>query len=145
MEKDLLKINNIKEKKEVLINDDDNDSNDIFCGGYENWLNETLKTGENLGIKGILIKPTHKKPLARYGIDKMQLVGSKMNIEDINRIYSSLFVYSVGFYDMISDTLKHSSDKDNIQSQIWRVFQVLLEYCLEGRHNKIIHQVHKEN
>ena len=102
-------------------------------------MNETLKTGENLQIKGILIKPTHKKPLARYGVDKNKLIDCGMKIEDINRIYTSLFVYSVGFYDMITETLKHSSERDNIQSQIWRVFQVLLEYCLEGRHNKIIH------
>jgi len=35
----------------------------------EHWINETLKEGEALDIPGVLIKPTHKKPLARFGID----------------------------------------------------------------------------
>jgi hypothetical protein len=34
------------------------------------WLNQTLGEAENLEIEGIMLKPTHKKPLTRYGIDR---------------------------------------------------------------------------
>jgi len=36
----------------------------------ETWLNQTLSEAENLEIPGILLKPSHKKPLTRYGIDR---------------------------------------------------------------------------
>ena len=80
----------------------------IFSQGVENWLNEILIKGENLGIEGILIKPTHRKPLIRYGIDKISLVEAQINLEDCQRIYQALYVYSVGFYNLLDQTLRNS-------------------------------------
>jgi len=85
------------EKKEV-VDQEAAEQRELFCDGIETWLNNTLKEGENLGIQGILIKPSHKKPLTRYGIDKMQLISADIKNADCQRIYKALFVYSVGFY-----------------------------------------------
>lgn len=48
MEKNINKIAEItKEEKQQQ---DENGNSDAKNGGYEKWLNETLKAGENLGI-----------------------------------------------------------------------------------------------
>ena len=36
----------------------------------EHWLNETLEDAEHLDIPSVILKPAHKKPLQRYGIDR---------------------------------------------------------------------------
>jgi hypothetical protein len=39
----------------------------------ETWINETLKDAEHLEIPGVILKPEHKEPLARHGIDRISL------------------------------------------------------------------------
>lgn len=51
--------------------------------GLEQWINETLIEGEALDIPGILIKPSHKRPLVRYGVGKDQLSIAGLQIHEI--------------------------------------------------------------
>jgi hypothetical protein len=67
----------------------------------ESWINETLSDAEHLNIPGIILKPESKVPVTRYNIDRITLLKGGIPQESINRIYRSLFVYSVGFYDLI--------------------------------------------
>jgi len=73
----------------------------------EVWLNETLQTAsiaqvnETLGDKTELVKIEQKKPLNRFSVDRMSLMQAGINSDQIDRIYRSLFVYSVGFYEML--------------------------------------------
>ena len=67
----------------------------------EAWINETLKDAEHLEIPGIILRPVHKLPMQRYAIDHLWLHSQGLAPDDINRIYRSLFVYSIGFYEMI--------------------------------------------
>lgn len=39
----------------------------------ETWINETLADAEHLDIPGVLLKPEHKNPIARYGVDRLTL------------------------------------------------------------------------
>ena len=68
----------------------------------EVWLNETLSDAEHLDIPGIILKPEHKNPISRYGIDRIELNNNGIPNDLIDRVYRCLFVYSVGFYEMIS-------------------------------------------
>ena len=68
----------------------------------ESWLNETLKDAEHLDIPGVILKPEHKNPVSRYGIDRIELTNCGIPNEFVDRIYRCLFVYSVGFYEMIN-------------------------------------------
>jgi len=43
-------------------------------------------------------------------------------MEDIERIYRSLFVYSIGFYEMILKCVTHAKNKYTILSSLWKVF-----------------------
>ena len=100
----------------------------------ETWLNQTLAEAENLEIPGVLIQPAYKKPLARYGIDRNQLVGADVPLQDCYRIYRSLFVYSVGFYEMLNKCIAHTQYKYSLLGQIWKVFSILLEYCCKSNY-----------
>ena len=71
----------------------------------ETWINETLTDAYHLEIPGVLIKPEHKLPIHRYGIDRNNLVNSGISTEEVDRIYRSLFVYSVGFFEMLKKIL----------------------------------------
>jgi hypothetical protein len=71
----------------------------------EHWLNETLEDAEHLDIPSVILKPEHKKPLQRYGIDRQELFNSGIPNDFIDRVYRSLFVYSVGFFEMIKKFL----------------------------------------
>ena len=48
--------------------------------------------------------------------------------DDIDRIYRCLFVYSVGFFEMLSSVLNQTEKNFQIVTAIWKVFQILLEY-----------------
>jgi hypothetical protein len=39
----------------------------------ETWINETLQDAEHLDIPGVILKPEHKDPISRYGIDRLVL------------------------------------------------------------------------
>ena len=58
-----------------------------------------------MDIPGVILKPEHQKPIARYQIDRLMLFGAGIPSTTIDRIYRSLFVYSVGFYELIKNCL----------------------------------------
>ena len=113
----------------------------------ETWLNETIVASSHLEIPGIILKPEHKKPLSRYGIDRNQLLQGNIPHHQIDRIYRALFVYSLGFYEMLSKVLSGSTQKNIFQSALWKVFAILLEYCCKTNYKMLITQItaaHKE-
>jgi len=74
----------------------------------ETWINETLIEATHLEIPGIILKPESKKPLTRYNIDRNQLIIAQVPAQTVERIYRALFVYSLGFYEMLSKALSCS-------------------------------------
>jgi len=74
----------------------------------ETWINETLQDAEHLDIPGVILKPEHKNPISRYGVDRFELCKSGIPNEMVDRIYRALFVYSVGFYELIKKCLEHT-------------------------------------
>ena len=95
----------------------------------ETWLNETLNEAEHLDIPGVILRPEHKNPISRYGIDRIELTNLGIPNDFVNRIYRCLFVYSVGFYEMINRVIEHSGQKYSLITRIWKVFAILIEYC----------------
>ena len=95
----------------------------------ETWLNETLSEAEHLDIPGTILKPEHKNPVTRYGIGRMELIGHGLPNDTVDRVYRCLFVYSIGFFNLIQKVISHCHEKYFIICRIWKVFAVLLEYC----------------
>jgi hypothetical protein len=96
-------------------------------------------------IPGILVKPENKKPLERYGISRTQLTLNKITGPDIDRIYRALFVYSLGFFEMLHKSLGHSNNKNTLQTSIWKVYSVLLEYCCQQNYQMVVRRVQTEH
>ena len=110
----------------------------------ETWINETLTDADHLDIPGVILKPEHKLPIQRYGIDRRELGAAGLPTDDIDRIYRALFVYSVGFYELIKKCLEHTSKNVTIITAIWKVFSILLEYCCHTDYNMLITKIQNE-
>lgn len=107
----------------------------------ETWINETLRDAEHLDIPNVVLKPEHALPISRYGIDRLMLQNSGIPNDMVDRIYRALFVYSVGFYELIKKCLDHTEKKYTIITAIWRVFSILLEYCCRTDYRMLISEI----
>jgi hypothetical protein len=63
--------------------------------------------------------------------------------ETADRVYRALFVYSVGFYELIKKCLQHTEKRYTIITNIWKVFAILLEYCCRTDYNMLISEISK--
>lgn len=107
----------------------------------ETWLNETLADAEHLNIPGVILKPEHKNPISRYGIDRLTLTNAGVPNATVDRVFRCLFVYSVGFYELIKKLIDHCGKKYTIITSIWKVFCVLLEYCCRSDYKMQISEI----
>ena len=104
----------------------------------ETWINETLVDAHHLEIPGVVSDPENLKPIYSYGIDPHSLMGQGVSKEDITRIYRSLFTYSVGFFEFLKKILSTTMKNYAIITSIWKVYQVLLEYCCKTDYRILI-------
>ena len=111
----------------------------------ETWINETLYDAEHLDIPGVILKPEHQNPISRYGIDRLELRKAGIENDLIDRVYRALFVYSVGFYELIKKCLQHTGKKYSMITNIWKVFAILLEYCCRTDYRMLISEISKEH
>lgn len=111
----------------------------------ETWINETLQDAEHLDIPGVILKPESQNPISRYGIERMVLIEAGLTNEIVDRIYRALFVYSVGFYELIKKCLEHTDKKYTIITALWKVFAILLEYCCRTDYRMLIQEISQEH
>ena len=93
-----------------------NTGNVLNARVIETWINETLADAEHLDIPGVILKPTQKLPLQRYSIDRLFLHSVNVEVSMIDRIYRGLFVYSIGYYEMLNKALSHAKNKYTLLS-----------------------------
>ena len=74
----------------------------------ETWINTTLQDAEHLDIPGVILKSEHKTPVTRYGIGRLDFQAAGLDEPTIDRVYRALFVYSVGFYELLEKCLEHT-------------------------------------
>ena len=111
----------------------------------ETWINETLQDAEHLDIPGVILKPEHQNPIKRYGIDRQELMVAGIKGDMVDRIYRALFVYSVGFYELIKKCLEHTNNKYSIVTALWKVFSILLEYCCRTDYRMLIQEISQQH
>jgi hypothetical protein len=104
----------------------------------ETWLNNTVADSEEFEVPSTVIKQENKQPLGRFGIDRSSLLNAGLPSLEIDRLYQSLFVHSIGFYQLILKVLEHTEKKYTIVTGIWKVFAILLEYCCQLDYQMII-------
>ncbi|OMJ72882.1 hypothetical protein SteCoe_28574 [Stentor coeruleus] len=104
----------------------------------ETWINNTIADAASLNLPHQVIKEDCKQPLMRYGIDRTTLLKSGLQPADIDRLYRSLFVYSIGFYQLMQKVLERSGKKYSVITNIWKVYAILLEYCCHLDYDMIV-------
>lgn len=104
----------------------------------EAWINNTLI--DALSQNSLNTSPNNesKSPLVSYGIDRTRLIKSGLAKQEIDRLYRSLFVYSIGFYQLIKRILEHTNKQYSIVTGIWKVYAILLEYCCQLDYQMVI-------
>ena len=71
----------------------------------------------------------------------MTLSKAGMQQDSIDRLYRSLFVYSVGFYEMIKACLGSCKNRPALTSNLWKVYSILLEYCCKHDYKMQIQEI----
>jgi hypothetical protein len=64
----------------------------------------------------------------------------------VDRVYRALFVYSVGFYELIKKCLNHTKQEKKYTkiTAIWKVFSILLEYCCRTDYQMYIKKISEQ-
>lgn len=83
--------------------------------------------------------------MARYGIDRMTLSNNGIPSDLIDRVYRALFVYSVGFYELIKKSLSYTGKRYSIITNLWKVFAILLEYCSKSDYRLLISEISRQH
>lgn len=60
---------------------------------------------------------------------------------DVNRIYNSLFVYSIGFNNLLKQISKGNKQ---LVKNIWKVYSLLLEYCAAGSYETLVGEIERD-
>lgn len=111
----------------------------------ETWLTQTLQNAENLEIPGVILNRDHLNPLTRYGVGRNNLADVGLNNEEIDTIYRELFVYSVGFYSMITEVTTKVNAEYKAVAGLWKVFAILLENCCHIDYQLVVSSIEMEN
>ena len=86
----------------------------------------------------------NQNPLSHFGVDRPSLVSEGVGEDQCDRLYSALFVYSIGFNTMIRDLMVTCKSKYAVASRLWKVFSMLLEFCSVLDHKQIITEIDSE-
>ncbi len=113
----------------------------------ENWINSTLTDAEHLDIPSVILKPKNKVPLTRYGIDRIVLTSAGLSPDMVDRIYRSLFVYSVGFFELLKQQMINCSDENSLRllMNLWKTYGILLEYACKTEYRLLISRIQSLN
>jgi len=56
-------------------------------------------------IPSNITKIEMRKPISKFGIDRITLTNSGIPNEEVSHLYRGLFVYSLGFFSLIKDII----------------------------------------
>lgn len=93
----------------------------------EKWVSTTLSDAYHMNIPSLILKGG-SSTLDRYHIDRRTLSEAGCKREDVDRMYKALFVYSVGFHQLVHSLCKSWSNPFIVMTNVWKVYLILLEY-----------------
>jgi chromosome segregation ATPase len=95
----------------------------------EAWINNTISDAEQIELPDELVTSEIRQPLIRFGVDRQSLINAGVPSAEVDRVFRALFVYSIGFYQLINKAMGHVANKNVLVAGIWKVYSILLEYC----------------
>ena len=89
----------------------------------EQWLNDTLAEVEHFHIPSTGVATAATKAITRYGLDRIELTNAGIPNDEVDKLYRSLFVYSVGFYGMVREMGERCTErKFEIITNVWKAY-----------------------
>ena len=104
------------------------------------WIKDTLEDASYFQVPGTVANIDKRDILRQFRIDREQLNINGLPERQISRLYRCLFVYSVGFNELLKSLLSYCKDKVSLTASVWKVFTVLLEYSCKVEYKAIINQ-----
>ena len=109
------------------------------------WIRDTLEDATYFKIPGTITKPECKDILRQYGIDRESLAISGIPEPSITRLYRCMFIYSIGFNELLLSILAHAKSKITLASSVWKVFTILLEYSWKADYKALINELEEKH
>jgi hypothetical protein len=111
------------------------------------WIKDTLEDATYFQVPGTIKNADRRNILRAYGVDKETLSVEGVPESSISRLYKWMFIYSVGFNELLKTILGHSKNKTGLITSIWKVFAILMEYWWKIDYQALVNQLwdkHKE-
>lgn len=80
--------------------------------------------------------------LKKMGVDENSLMAKGLSHQDVVRLYRGLFVFGMGFNDLLREI---SRERKDVVKTIWRIYSTVLEYCSRGGMETAIGELDREN
>ncbi|GFR49058.1 hypothetical protein Agub_g11084 [Astrephomene gubernaculifera] len=127
-----------KEREMSLVRDNKREYGRILL---ELWVNQVLDAQSTsaagaLGAAGkvsdaLKMDASALRGLASYGLTRVELLGAGLSNDAIDRLYRCMYVYTVGFFDVMQDILSHNDFRTEILSNVWKGFLTIAESALQ--------------
>ncbi|CAD7702140.1 unnamed protein product, partial [Ostreobium quekettii] len=100
----------------------------------ERWLDGVLDVRPLEGVKPEPLQRSSAslKGLARCGLRREDLCHAGLSAETIDRLYRALYVYSVGFFDLLQELLCHSTFRKELLTNVWKSFGKISEMAMKS-------------
>ena len=105
--------------------------------GVQSWLADSLKSQKSTGNEG-LFKANAEEVLSNFSIGEKQLRQQGLVVSDIERLYTCLFVYSLGLNEIFNELSNKTADKENVLTNIWLVYNLLIENNKNSKYKTVV-------
>lgn len=102
----------------------------------ELWIGHALRESLKKGYVDIAEVDSKTNILKVFGVDRETLKAN--DVKNINRLYRALYVYSVGFYQLIKEPLEGCKNKNATATALWKVYSVLLQYVCKTQYSMVV-------
>ena len=117
-----------------------NKSNTPNVRGIEKWLNDLLI---EYCHEEVFEASIHNPALNKFQIDRNCLISKGISHLNIDRVYRSMFVYSIGFNNLLEEICV-SSGSLLVRRTLWKVYAMLLEYCAKGEFETMVGEIERD-
>jgi len=101
-----------------------------ICSALEEAIKEGFIVDQKVESKVSILKT--------FGIDRETFMKNDLDTESINRLYRALYVYSLGFHELVKEPLERSTNRHKTMDSIWKVYSILLQFVCKTEYSMII-------
>ena len=98
----------------------------------ETWLNDVLSAGADSETDpALLVTGQVSNGLKRFGLSRAELVERGISGAQVDRLYRSIYVYTVGFHDLLRELFGHNRSCREHVAAVWRSVLAVSERALK--------------